>query len=85
MQKGSRQCAVNGCRMQATGYLLHIRHRNMKRFYGSPGCQMHLEEAIMIELSRRLHIEDWLLFAARGYTPDRAQYMPMGPPVGSKA
>jgi len=71
--------------MQATGYLLHIRHRNMKRFYGSPGCQMHLEEAIMIELSRRLHIEDWLLLAARGYTPDRAQYMPMGPPVGSKA
>lgn len=83
MLKGSRQCAVRGCHRQATGYLLHIRHRNSKRFYGSPGCQEHLEEAVILELSRRLHIGDWLMLAARGMTPDRAVYMPMGDPVGT--
>lgn len=66
MQKGSRQCSLRSCKRQASGHLLHVRYPwQTGRFYGSAGCQEHLEEATARVLRERLSLSELLLNAAR--------------------
>jgi hypothetical protein len=68
MRKGSRRCCVTGCRLMATGAVLHV-PRWDGRAYGSNACQGHLEEAVEAILKRHYRLEDMLLMAAKGELP----------------
>jgi hypothetical protein len=65
MTKGSRRCRAHGCRLQASGAILH-QDLGGKRRYGTMACQHHLEQATVSVLQDRLKLEDLLMLAARG-------------------